>query len=69
MKYFAVLTNRNSYKDKIGKHSPQSVIYQYDTQTFGTYEKAVEHAKHLNKAANNLKHGDHSAIWLAYYEK
>lgn len=69
MKYFAVLTNRNSYQDKIGYHRPQSVIYKHDTQTFGSYEKAVEQARHLNKAANNLKHGEHSAVWLAYYSK
>lgn len=69
MKYFAVLTNRTSYKDKIGNHSPQSVIYQHDTQTFGSYEKAVERASHLNKVTKNLKYGDHSAVWLAYYSK
>lgn len=69
MKYFAVLTNRTIYKDKMGNHSPQSVIYQHDTQTFGSYEKAVEQAKHLNKLSNNLKYGDHSAIWRPYYSK
>lgn len=73
MKYFAVLTNRTSYKEKISNHvcvhNPQSVIYQHDTKTFGSYEKAVERASHLNKTTKNLKHGDHSAVWLAYYAK
>lgn len=73
MKYFAVLTNRDRYKEKVSKHiyehSPQSVIYQHDTQTFGSYEKAVERARHLNKTTKDLKYDDHSAIWRPYYSR
>ena len=69
MKYFAVLTNRNRYKDAFGLHEEQSVIYKHDIQTFGSYEKAIEHAKHLNRSSEQTKYGTHSAVWLAYYMK